>query len=167
MNSRPFWEYPRHLGNPASQRPDSCVQCPERQVICDRNIIWGSSQKYWQYARECARWARETKQEDEQELIHPYCSGFPVTVLDAPKIRRVLLWSRTLAGRRLSTRSNDRDLEFQILLKMRSQVDLSLPPRSPKSESRYVARRVARSGAVWTSLLLTSFGPVKHLLPHP
>ena len=29
----------------------------------------GSSQKYWQYARECARWARETKQEDDRELF--------------------------------------------------------------------------------------------------
>jgi hypothetical protein len=29
----------------------------------------GSSQKYWQYARECARWARETKQEDDRDLF--------------------------------------------------------------------------------------------------
>jgi hypothetical protein len=29
----------------------------------------GSPQKYWQYARECARWARETNQDDDRELF--------------------------------------------------------------------------------------------------
>jgi hypothetical protein len=29
----------------------------------------GLSQKYWQYARDCARWAHETKQEDDRELF--------------------------------------------------------------------------------------------------
>jgi hypothetical protein len=29
----------------------------------------GSSQKYWQYARDCARWANETKQKDDQETF--------------------------------------------------------------------------------------------------
>jgi hypothetical protein len=27
----------------------------------------GSSQKYWQYARDCGRWASKTKQEDDRE----------------------------------------------------------------------------------------------------
>ena len=29
----------------------------------------GSSQKYWQYARDCARWASETKEEDDREIL--------------------------------------------------------------------------------------------------
>ena len=29
----------------------------------------GSSREYWQYAKECARWAAEAKQRDEQELL--------------------------------------------------------------------------------------------------
>ncbi len=29
----------------------------------------GSSTEYWQYAKECARWATEAKQKDEQELL--------------------------------------------------------------------------------------------------
>ncbi len=29
----------------------------------------GSSQRYWQYARDCARWAGEAKQEDDRELL--------------------------------------------------------------------------------------------------
>jgi len=29
----------------------------------------GSSREYWQYAKECARWAAEAKQNDEQELL--------------------------------------------------------------------------------------------------
>jgi hypothetical protein len=29
----------------------------------------GSSRKYWQYARECARWAARTKDQEDQELF--------------------------------------------------------------------------------------------------
>jgi hypothetical protein len=29
----------------------------------------GSSRKYWQYARECARWAAQTKDEEKQDLF--------------------------------------------------------------------------------------------------
>ena len=29
----------------------------------------GSSQKYWQYARDCARWANKTTQEDDREIL--------------------------------------------------------------------------------------------------
>ena len=29
----------------------------------------GSSREYWQYARDCARWAAEAKHEDEQKLF--------------------------------------------------------------------------------------------------
>jgi hypothetical protein len=29
----------------------------------------GSSREYWQYAKECARWAAEARRRDEQELL--------------------------------------------------------------------------------------------------
>ena len=29
----------------------------------------GSSQKYWQYARDCARGARETKQKEDRDIL--------------------------------------------------------------------------------------------------
>jgi hypothetical protein len=29
----------------------------------------GSSQKYWQYARDCALWASQTKIEDDREIL--------------------------------------------------------------------------------------------------
>jgi len=47
----------------------------------------GTSQKYWQYARECARWVRETKQEDDRDLFE-----------------RMPWLMTTLLGRRISSR---------------------------------------------------------------
>jgi hypothetical protein len=29
----------------------------------------GSSREYWQYARECARWAAQTKDQEDQDLF--------------------------------------------------------------------------------------------------
>jgi len=31
--------------------------------------VMGSSREYWQYAKECARWATEAKQRDEQKVL--------------------------------------------------------------------------------------------------
>jgi hypothetical protein len=38
-------------------------------VDCDRDDVMGSSRKYWQYARECARWAAESQNKSEQDLL--------------------------------------------------------------------------------------------------
>jgi hypothetical protein len=38
-------------------------------VIGDLEIVMGSSQKYWQYARDCAKWAGQTKQEDDRDIL--------------------------------------------------------------------------------------------------
>jgi len=32
-------------------------------------LVMGSSREYWQYAKECARWATEAKERDEQKLL--------------------------------------------------------------------------------------------------
>ena len=40
-----------------------------RRVIGDQDIVMGSSQKYWQYARDCARWAGQTKQADDRDIF--------------------------------------------------------------------------------------------------
>ena len=58
-------------------------------VICKRCVM-GSSQKYWQYARDCARWARDTKEEDDQEILQRMAKAWiNVALADADVAREV------------------------------------------------------------------------------
>jgi hypothetical protein len=34
-----------------------------------RGYVMGSSREYWLYAKECAKWAAETKNKDDQDLF--------------------------------------------------------------------------------------------------
>jgi hypothetical protein len=57
---------PPHLAERVQVRS---FESPNRSRELRQGCVMRSPQKYWQYARECARWARETKQDDDRELF--------------------------------------------------------------------------------------------------
>jgi hypothetical protein len=51
--------------------------------------VMGSSREYWQYARECARWAAEAKKRDEQDLYLEMAKAWThIALVDADVIRQ-------------------------------------------------------------------------------
>ena len=54
----------------------------------------GSSQKYWQYARDCARWARDTKEEDDQEILQRMGKAWINVALADEDVAREALYER-------------------------------------------------------------------------
>ena len=51
-----------------------------------------SSQKYWQYARDCARWASETKQEDDREMLDRMAKAWVHVALADEDVAREALY---------------------------------------------------------------------------
>jgi len=48
----------------------------------------GSSREYWEYARECARWATETKDQAEQEMYIDMAKAWAnIALVDADVFR--------------------------------------------------------------------------------
>jgi hypothetical protein len=45
------------------------IESPENGRELQETRVMGSSREYWQYAKECARWAAEAKEGDEQKLL--------------------------------------------------------------------------------------------------
>jgi hypothetical protein len=48
----------------------------------------GSSQRYWQYARDCARWAREAKTEDDQDILQRMAKAWAHVALAEDDVAR-------------------------------------------------------------------------------
>ena len=48
----------------------------------------GSSKKYWQYARECARWAREMDKEEDQEILQRMANAWVHVALAKDDVMR-------------------------------------------------------------------------------
>jgi hypothetical protein len=57
----------------------------------------GSSREYWQYARDCARWATEAKNEDEQRLLLEMAKAWTNIALVESDVA-----GQSVAGRRTS-----------------------------------------------------------------
>jgi hypothetical protein len=48
-----------------------------------------SSEKYWKYARDCARWASETTEKDEQETLERMAAAWVhVALVDEDVVRQ-------------------------------------------------------------------------------
>jgi hypothetical protein len=60
-------------------------------VICKRCVM-GSSQKYWQYARDCARWERDRKEEDDQEILQRMAKAWINVALADEDVAREALY---------------------------------------------------------------------------
>jgi hypothetical protein len=61
-----------------------------RRVIGDQDIVMGSSQKYWQYARDCARWAGQTKQADDRDIFQRMAKAWVhLALVDEDVVREV------------------------------------------------------------------------------
>jgi hypothetical protein len=62
----------------------------------------GSSREYWQYARECARWAAEAKHEDDQKLLFAMAKAWT----------NIALVETDVAKHSVSERRTNRELHF-------------------------------------------------------
>jgi hypothetical protein len=60
-----------------------------RQSVRERKCVMGSSQRYFEYAQECSRWAAEAEERSTQDLFFEMAKASTVS----------LRWSRTLQSR--------------------------------------------------------------------
>ena len=52
----------------------------------------GSSQKYWQYARDCAWWASQTEQDDDREILERMAKAWVNVALADDDVAREALF---------------------------------------------------------------------------
>jgi len=65
--ARPNPQHLQRLTDP-KERPHNCGVNP-RLVDSREDAAMGSSEKYWQYARYCAKWAKETNKGDDKDIL--------------------------------------------------------------------------------------------------
>jgi hypothetical protein len=52
----------------------------------------GSSRKYWQYARECAHWAKHLKEKDDREILERMAKAWMHVALADDDVARQALY---------------------------------------------------------------------------